>query len=177
MATRYPVPALLMAGATLSFDAPYGEFPPPDWSLRFALRREDGGTPVVVAAIDTGGAFRVTLTSTETAALTAGLHVWNLIAEHDASGERHKLVGGVMGIEPDALTETGDTRSAAVRILAAIEATIEGRATKDAESYSIEGRSISRTPVADLLRLRNVYAAQVNRERGGGGPIYRRVKF
>jgi hypothetical protein len=44
--------------------------------------------------------------------------------------------------------------------LDAIEATIEGRASKDQESYSIQGRSLARTPIADLILLRGKYKAE-----------------
>ncbi len=57
-------------------------------------------------------------------------------------------------------TETTHAR----RMLNAIEAALEGRASKDTESYTIEGRSLSRTPIPDLLRLRAIYRREVAAE-------------
>ena len=52
----------------------------------------------------------------------------------------------------------------ATRVLAAIEAVLERRATKDQESYTIDGRSLSRTPISELLLLRNLYRREVQLE-------------
>lgn len=49
----------------------------------------------------------------------------------------------------------------AERTLAAIEAVLENRASKDQQSYSIAGRSITRIPITELLELRKQYKAEV----------------
>jgi hypothetical protein len=70
-----------------------------------------------------------------------------------------------MEVEPDfSATATLDTRSHARKVLAAIEAVIERRATKDQEEYTIDGRSLKRTPVAHLLVLRYRYKREVEQE-------------
>ena len=43
-------------------------------------------------------------------------------------------------------------------------AVIEKRATKDQESYSLNGRSLTRTSVEELQRLKNNYQAMYNAE-------------
>jgi len=57
---------------------------------------------------------------------------------------------------------TQDTH--ARRVLTAIEAVIEGRASKDQEEYTIGTRSLKRTPIKDLLVLRDAYKAEVAHE-------------
>jgi len=59
---------------------------------------------------------------------------------------------------------TTDPRSHVKITLDAIEAVIESRATKDQESYSINGRSLSRTPLKDLLMFRDKYKAEYLKE-------------
>jgi len=49
-------------------------------------------------------------------------------------------------------------------MLAAIEAVLEGRITADIEQYSIAGRSITKIPIAELLKLRSYYKAEAVRE-------------
>jgi len=173
------VPATVVAGDTLSFAdaAAWAAYPPGDWSLIFALRLEAGGPVQTFAALDVASAYKVTIPAATTAAFAPGRWVWSLVAEHDTDGTRATWARGGLDVTPDPLAATGDTRSDAVRILAAITATIEGRVTKDADSYSIEGRSITRTPMADLLRLRNLYTRIVARERGARGLSYRRIAF
>lgn len=77
------------------------------------------------------------------------------------------------------------TQTHAERVLNAIEATIERRASTDQMSYTIDGRSLSRTPIADLLALRDRYKAEVAREkqaarlknvRGGGRQVFVRFR-
>jgi hypothetical protein len=50
------------------------------------------------------------------------------------------------------------------KVLDAIQATIEGRASQDQMSYSIAGRSLSRMSIDDLLTFRNRYRAEYNEE-------------
>lgn len=168
------IPSRLTAGDSWSWDMPeaWAAYPPPDFALRVVLTPEAGGTPFAMgAAVDTGVTFRLKATPAQTAALVAGRYAWASIAEDDATGERFTIARGLVEILADPATATGDTRTPAARILVAIDATLEGRATKDAESYSIEGRSLSRTPVADLLRLKAHYAQIVAAERGHAAPF------
>lgn len=47
------------------------------------------------------------------------------------------------------------------KVLANIEAVIEGRASHDVQSYAIAGQPIGKTPIADLLKLRDHYTSQL----------------
>ena len=55
-------------------------------------------------------------------------------------------------------------------MLDAIEALIEGRATKDVSSYSIAGRSLTRMTPDELVKWRSTYRAEVARQRNAGKP-------
>ena len=50
-------------------------------------------------------------------------------------------------------------------------------ATADADAFTIEGRSISRTPMDVLLKARALFAELVRRERGGATIATTRVQF
>ena len=50
-----------------------------------------------------------------------------------------------------------DARSQVERTLEAINAVIEGRASKDQQSYTINGRTLVRSSIADLLLLQKAY--------------------
>jgi len=173
------VPGSLIAGDTFlfDFDQAWRDFPPPDWRLDFVLKPEAGGAATTAIATDTGATYRVRLSATQTAPLTAGAYVWAALAVHDAGDDRCHVAQGHVRIAADPATATGDTRSHAEKIVAAIDATLAGRASKDADSLSIEGRTITHTPVPDLLRLRGVYAAQVRVERTGSAIIRRRISL
>jgi hypothetical protein len=55
--------------------------------------------------------------------------------------------------------------SHATTMLAAIESVLEGRITADVEQYTIAGRSITKIPVEELLKLRSLYRSEVNAEK------------
>jgi hypothetical protein len=59
-----------------------------------------------------------------------------------------------------------DHSSHAERMLAAVEATLEGRATSDQLSVTVAGRSLAKHSIDDLLRLRRLYAQEVQASRG-----------
>ncbi len=175
------IPATLVAGdgwAWVDLVA-FARNPPPDWSLRYVLRPLAGGVSVEIDAIAGADAYELRLSSAQSAAVPPGQFTWVALAFHNESGDRITIANGRVEVLPDPAASTGDQRSSGERILDAIKATLEGRVTKDAESYSIEGRSISRTPIADLLRLREVYTREVQAEQNPGASPFqiRRVKF
>jgi hypothetical protein len=67
----------------------------------------------------------------------------------------------------------GGNRDRSRPALDAIEARLENRATIDQERYRINNRELYRMPIAELLKFRDQYRAEVQREeiaaRGGNG--------
>jgi hypothetical protein len=62
--------------------------------------------------------------------------------------------------------------------LANIEAVLAKRSTQDQERYTINNRELWRTPLGDLLKLRDYYRAEVRREKQAqrGALFKRQVK-
>jgi len=90
-----------------------------------------------------------------------------------------EIVPGVFG--DDSSTHV-DALSHARKMLSAIEAVLERRATTDQESYSINGRSITRIAVQDLILLRDKYRREVAMQErvakfGNAGPGKVLVRF
>lgn len=181
MTSNTHIPAALVAGDTWRWSdaAAFASHPPPEWTLRYVLRPVGGGAAITIQAAAVDGCYTLTHPATLTATVPPGAFEWTALAYADPGDDRAWLASGRVTILPDPATATGSLRSAAERILEAISATLEGRATKDADSYSIEGRSITRTPLPDLLRLQAVYERRVAAERNpNASPIqYRRVKI
>jgi hypothetical protein len=73
-----------------------------------------------------------------------------------------------MRVKPNLLAPGADGRSFVKQALDAIEAVLAKRATKDQERYVIEvngsRRELWRTPIGDLLKLRDRYRAEYNAE-------------
>ncbi len=76
-----------------------------------------------------------------------------------------EVEAGQTTIKPN-LAVVGDGyngRAHVQRVLAAIEAVLEKRATNDQERYTINNRELWRTPIPDLLVLRDRYRAELRR--------------
>lgn len=174
------VPGRVTAGDlwTWRADALAGAYDPAGHALAYTLRPEAGGPVVDLAlAIADSGGWRVEVAPAVTAAIEPGRYRLCALLTRASDGARAVAAEALLAVAPDPATSTGDGRSRNRRILDAIEATIEGRASKDAESYSIEGRSISRTPLDVLHKLAGHYRRAVAREEGGGPIHIRQVRF
>ena len=173
-------PAALTAGDGWSWADPdaWAHCPAPAFTVSVALRDPAAGTGPTLAGVadPVAGCWRFSAASAVTAALAPGVYRWAVVAYAAGGPDRLTLRTGDVTVTPDPLA-TADARTPAERILATIEATIAGRVTKDADSYTIEGRSIARTPIADLMRLRAVYQREVAAARGQAGPSYRRIRI
>ncbi|MEM7217715.1 MAG: hypothetical protein AAF515_05080 [Pseudomonadota bacterium] len=115
---------------------------------------------------DGGGRYSWSLTSEETSLLEARLFAW-AIRLSTQDGERVTPRDGTIEIDRDFTDglSVNDSLSHAERVLRAIEAMIEGRATKDQQSTSLNGTSLSRFSWEELLGLRDRYRQEVNQER------------
>lgn len=99
-----------------------------------------------------------------TGAWTAGEYWYSLRATNGA--EVVELEAGNLRVLPDlvAAGDDYDGRTEAQIALDAINAVLGKRASIDQERYRINNRELYRTPIADLIKLRSFYVAQVKRE-------------
>ena len=102
--------------------------------------------------------------SSTTANYTAGDYVWYAFITRSADSERVSVDEGRTEIVVNFANTNADLRSHAKKVLDAIEAVLENRASQDQMSYSIAGRSLSRMSIDDLMTFRNRYRAEYLRE-------------
>lgn len=156
----------LIAGDSLVFTTSVPDYPPTaGYTLTYRLvRRDAAGAPISFAAGVSGDVYSVAVTPATTAAWTPGRYTWASYASK--AGERYTVGQGELVIEADPATVAApyDNRSHARKVLDAIEAVLEQRATTDQMQMSIAGRSLTRMQVADLLVLRDRYRAEVGSE-------------
>lgn len=166
------MPSSMVAGDSLSveFGTAATDYPASEgWGAALVLVPEAGGTPLSITC--TGGvtSWLALITPTQSAALVAGSYVYSLRASK--SGERKTIVKGSIEVLPD-LVANQDQRSKFQRILDAIDAVLENRASSsDLRVRFEDGREIERVPHADLIKLRDYYARKVaNEKHGRTGP-------
>lgn len=144
-----------------------GDYPPASYALTYSARLESAATEIEITASESGTDYIVEVAAATTAAYTAGIYHWQAYITRTADSERVTVDSGTFEVKPNRDVAATDPRSHVKITLDAIEAVIENRATKDQESYSINGRSLSRTPLKDLVDMKETYAglyAQEKRE-------------
>lgn len=171
------IPAKFTAGTTFSAVLTMTAYPAPDWAAQLILR---GPQAVDLMAIAEGQQHRFAAAAGVTSDWAPGVYWWQLRVS--SAGEVIAADEGTLSVAADIAQIAGphDGRGHVERVLASIEAVIEGRATKDQEAYTINNRELRRTPIADLLLLRDQYRADLRRQqqakRGGQSLIGRNVK-
>ena len=157
------VPATLIAGDTWKWTRSLTDYPAGTWTLNYYF--ENSGATFSVTATASGTTHSVTITSATTATYRPGKYRWYARANN---GSEYYTVANEFGwlevLADPAAAGKFDRRSHAQKVLDAVEATIEGRATADQLAMSIAGRSISRTPITELLTLRDKYRWEVMAE-------------
>lgn len=152
------VPNSLIAGDTWSWTRDLAEYPAPTWVLTYHFSSVAGSFDAVGTADGTEHVF--TVPAATSAAYKADRYRW--VARATSGVLAYTVDQGWVDVVANPASRTrGDSRSHARKVLDAIEATLEGRASSDQMSISIAGRTISRISIPDLMLLRDRYRAEV----------------
>lgn len=165
----------IMAGDTLELSLSYEGYSPSDgWLVWIALRGNLKSIDIKASTsgvtVDTSnGCFDITVSPGTTDDYSAGDYQYSVYMYKGSPTvtERHTVESGAVTIKSDlaVLTKDSDARSHVKKVLDAIEAVIENRASLDQMSYEIAGRKLSRMPIDDLLKLRDRYKTEYYREK------------
>lgn len=156
-------PAQIVAGDSAIWSIALSGYPASvGWALSYCLVSHTA--QIMIPTTASGDAHLITIAAETTEAWTPGIYAWQ---SYVTLGEDRHIVGsGMIEIKPNlAAMSTGfDSRSHIKKVLDALEAMLEGRASKDQQSYTIEGLRIDRAPIGDLLRWRDQYRAALENE-------------
>ena len=137
------------------------DYPASQWTLTYWFKqRGTGGGNFSKAAVPDGDHFAVTIDATTSATYAAGDWTWTAIVTKGTEAfevDRDALTILPRYDQPVAL----DDRSHARKVLAALEAVIEKKATRDQMSYAIGGRQLSRMKPEEILMWREKYKGYV----------------
>lgn len=128
------------------------------WTLKFSAVGKLGQFSITAAADDDNADdFKFTAAAATTVGYVVGDYLWQITATKTAT--RYTLADGWVSVLDDIAARSAayDNRTHAKKVLDAIEAVLENRATLDQMAYQIAGRSLSRTPLPDLIKLRALY--------------------
>lgn len=156
-------PSQLRAGDTWAWrrEDLAADYPASAWALTYRFKNAAGGFEIVATA--DGDHFVVNHPASTTASISAGTYTWAAQAVNGADKYTvdHGTLEVLANLFSGTATAASDQRSHNQKTLDAIKAVIENRASKDQEEYTIAGRSLKRTPMADLILLLNFYEARV----------------
>lgn len=156
-------------GDSLSQTICLSDYPSPAWTLSFALVNAAGAINITTTPID-GTCHAVDVDPSTSSAWAPGRYTWT--ASVSDGTDRHTVGAGVVLILVDLSTQTAyDTRTHARRVLDAINALIESRASSgdiDTVKAAAGGRNIE-NDLEQLLKLRQLYQAQVDAEDRAAG--------
>tara|TARA_B100000768_G_scaffold93345_1_gene87305 strand:+ start:3843 stop:4427 length:585 start_codon:yes stop_codon:yes gene_type:complete len=160
-------PAEFVAGDRVAWKRPnLGiDYPPATYSLSYSARLENNADmEITLTASESGSEYIVEIPAATSKNYRVGTYHWQAYITRQSDNERVTIDSGTFIVIPDRANSNLDPRNHIKIVLDNIEAVIQNRATKDQESYSIQGRSLSRTPMADLIMLRSQYRAELVRE-------------
>ena len=189
--TNYPSsePAKLVAGDRFTWrrDDLASDYSPSSFALTYEFHSDIGGggsKKFTITAIEADDTYFIEVNSPTTADYTPGDYIWEAYITRTSDSQRIMVDSGRTEITTNLANTNADLRSHAKKVLDAIENVLEGRATIDQASMSIAGRSLSRTPIPDLMELRDRYSseylkeiklARIRNKQGSGNTI--KVKF
>lgn len=156
------LPRRIPAGITFDVNATLTAYPTEAWQLSVVLR---GAGSITINATN-GGVVTHSLKVPATTTATWAPGVYWYSARVTDGENIVEVEAGEVEITPNLAAESAgfNALTHAQRVLAAIEAVLEKRATQDQQRYTINNRELWRTPIADLLTLRDRYRAQVRME-------------
>jgi hypothetical protein len=168
---NYPTqePDLLVVGDRWTWRRPdlAATYDPADYALTYEYHEDSGGGgnhKFSITATETTDDYIIEIASATTAAYATGDFHWYAFITRSSDSERIAVDDGYAKIELNFADTNADHRSHAKKVLDAIEAVIENRASQDQMSYSIAGRSLARMSIDDLMTFRNRYRAEYNEE-------------
>lgn len=156
-------PEQFRAGDTIKWKRSLSDYKASEsWVLKYAFR----GTPGVIdiTSSASGDDHLVNEVAATTAAYSPG--IFDVIGFVEKGNDRHTVFTSRIEVQPDleAAGSSADYRSHVKKVLDAIEAVLENRATKEIEESTIEGVAIKRIPHDTLLSMRSRYLTYYRQE-------------
>lgn len=178
-------PATFNAGDTVKWSKSFGDYSAADgWVLTYEFRSSSVRKTIVCTTYETTD-FLATISATVSATFPAGEYY--VFARAELSGEKYTVWEGRITVKPNPAADSSgqDRRSHAKKMLDAIEAMMEGNASRDEQSYEISApgmttRRLQLCPKAELIQFysyyKQLYQQELNAERiAQGKPSRNRI--
>ena len=144
-------------------------------SYKARLEGTSAGSSVVLTltASASGDDYLVSVAAGTTVNYSTGVYRWQAYITRNSDSARLTIDSGTFEVLENRSINTSDPRSHVKVMLDKVESILEGRADGDVAAYSINGRSLTKLGITDLLMWRDRYRAdylrEVHRERALNG--------
>jgi hypothetical protein len=142
-------------------------YAPASYDLIYNIRLKNGAgvDKSVTATTAADGSFLTSLTSNLTTTMVAGDYVWQAFISRKSDSAKVSVGTGELSLLSNLDQNGADNRSHAQIMVTKIQSLLEGRADKDVSSYSIQGRSLAKMSITDLMMWRDYYRKEVAKEK------------
>ena len=157
-------PAKIIAGDRLIFKRSdlNNDYSNASYTLKYSARLEGtGSTEIQITATASGSDYLVQVNSSTTASYTVGTYRWQAYITRNSDEQRLTIDEGTWEIIANRDAATTDPRSHAAIMVDKIESILEGRADSDVSSYSIQGRSLTKLGIEELMAWRDRYKSEL----------------
>jgi hypothetical protein len=144
------------------------DYPPSEYTATYIARITGGGASEIQLTgtnYNSGEAYLFTVTSTESADFVPGYYHWQLEIVRNSDSNRVVVDRGAFTAIVDLDVNNSDPRTHDEIMLTKIQTILEGRADGDVESYSIQGRSLTKIPIKELMEWERHYRQRVERQK------------
>lgn len=144
------------------------DYPPSEYTATYVARITAGGASEIQLTgtnYNSGEAYLFTVTSTVSADFSPGYYHWQLEIVRNSDGNRVVVDRNAFTAVVDLDVNGTDPRTHDEIMLTKIQSVLENRADADVESYSIQGRSLTKIPIRDLMEWERHYRQRVERQR------------
>lgn len=154
------IPDKFYSGDSVNWEQQFDLYPASSYDCEYVLINDTGKN--TISTTKDGDIFKVELTSVQSVFNAGTYKIYAIITE--ATNKYTVEVKNIEVLESLTSLNSKNIVSHNKKVLDSICAVIEQRATYDQMSYSINGRSLSRMPIKDLLYFKEYYSNLVNSE-------------
>lgn len=142
-------------------------YAPASYDLIYNIRLKNGAgvDKSITATTATDGSFLANLTANITNTMVAGDYYWQAFISRKSDSAKVAVGTGEFSLKSNLDQNGADLRSHATIMVEKIQSLLEGRADKDVSSYSIQGRSLAKMSIVDLMTWRDYYRKEVAKEK------------
>lgn len=142
-------------------------YAPASYDLIYNIRLKNGAgvDKSITATTAADGSFLTTLTANITTTMVAGDYYWQAFISRKSDSAKVAVGTGEFSLKSNLDQNGADLRSHATIMVEKIQSLLEGRADKDVSSYSIQGRSLAKMSIVDLMTWRDYYRKEVAKEK------------